>query len=156
MTPDEIGLLVLKMQDDDVRASEMRTFIKALMTDEEIRRNARLVASLSGLPREVREQHCRANAMMLLSIGELGPTTEAVQWHPTTKLFRESFYICIGGPWKAHIRGTNDSPQEWQMRIRKLGTRRSSGMPELSVSEELLGHLRAVEDFWGVRGYLVP
>jgi hypothetical protein len=158
MTPQEIGLLILKIQDDDVLASDVRRFLKILMTDEEVQRNARLAASLSGLSDDVRQGHCLSGILILLTAQALSPEIPPDgQWRPTTELFSEKFFICLQGPWKEHIQNGDPSlsAQDFKKRIRSLGGRKSTGMPALKVSGVLAHRLSIIEEFWGVRGTFV-
>jgi hypothetical protein len=157
MSPEQIGLLVMKIQADDVLASDMRKFISALMTDEEIRRNARLVSSLSGLPEETRRKHALANVLMLLSAQQLAPPQSAKKDRmvSVTPKFVESFHICVSGPWKEHMEfATSLSPMEFQQGVRAALKKTSSPMPGLRISKTLFGHVRVIEEFWGVVGYM--
>ncbi len=156
MSPEEIGLLVLRIQDDDVLPSDMRKFLSALMQDEEIRRNARLVAALSGLPEEIRQKHCLAHVLTLLTASQLAPTELPKRsWTRTTKRFGEKFFVCLSGPWKAHLYVDGMGAAPGPRLVQKLRGRRREGLPEFQVSSELGQYIAAIEDFWGVRGYLV-
>lgn len=158
MNSEEIGLLVMKLQDDDVLASDMRKFISALMSDEEIRANARLVAGLSGLPEDVRQKHCLANVLMLLSVTQLGPNAGPNdQWIKAKPTFVQKYFLMVGGPWAKHMRTVETMvPMEFQRRVRaSLKTRGAGAVPEMQVSSLLFSHIRVLEEFWGVVGLLV-
>ena len=141
----------------------MRKLISALMRDEEVRRNAGLVSALSGLQEEVRQRHCLAHVLTLLTAKQLAPdaSTEpglaagplSGAWVFTTPLFGEKFFVCLSGPWKDHL--LVDGGKSSGARFLKLRGR-SEPLPLFQVSSELAGHVRVIEEFWGVRGYLVP
>jgi hypothetical protein len=153
VTSDELGLLVLKIQDDDVRQKDLRDFLRTITTDEEVRRNAKLVSGLSGLKEDVRTKHCLANVMVLLADSQLAPPpgdVEVVE-RKTTTLFSTKLAAIITGPWRKHIRPDQVlSAAELQRRMR--GGRGVSAVPTLYVSDLLASHVIALEDFWGVRG----
>lgn len=158
MSPEQIGVLVMKIQADDVLASDMRKFISTLMTDEEVRRNARLVSTLSGLPEETRRKHALANVLMLLSAQQLAPPQDARKGEVVSvkPKFVESFHICISGPWKDHMEfASSISPMEFQQAVRSALKKTSSPMPGLRISKTLFEHVRVIEEFWGVTGYMV-
>jgi len=157
MSPDELGLLVMKLQDDDVRQKDLRNFLTTITTDEEVRRNAKLVSGLSGLSEEVRQKHCLANIMVLLADSQLAPPANAAAidedrgTFKTTQLFSTRLASTITGPWRKHIKPDKEySAAELQRRMR--GARGAGPMPTLFISELLASHVRALEDFWGVRG----
>ena len=153
MSPQEIGLLVMKIQDDDVLGSDKRRVISALMNDEEIRRNAKLVSTLSGLDVETRKRHCIANVLMLLTASALGPSgPPSDTWVEVSTKFVSAFHICVSGPWKDHITAGDMSPLEFQRRVRMAGRKGSSLFPEQRISKTLAGHVQVLEEFWGVRG----
>lgn len=153
MTADELGLLVMKLQDDDVRQKDLRDFLITITTDEEVRRNAKLVSGLSGLSEDVRKKHCLANIMVLLADSHLAPPKgeDPIVEQKTTSLFSTKLVSIITGPWRKHIRPEEElSAAELQRRIR--GGRGASRLPALRISELLASHILALEDFWGVRG----
>lgn len=159
MTPDEIGLLVMKVQSDDVLASDIRKFLHALMTDEEVRRNAKLVSGLSGLLEEDRRKYCRANVLMLLSSSSLGPTAkpDEYKWSTVTKAFVSSFYLNLTGTWSKHMKlAADEDVYRFQKQVRVALRKPGHTIPEMTISDVLASHVRVVEEFWGVRGYLVP
>lgn len=158
MSPEQIGLLVMKLQDDDVLASDMRKFINALMTDEEVRRNARLVSSLSGLPEETRRKHCSANVLMLLSASQLAPSAPPSEegWRAAKPKFVQDFFTTTSGAWKDHMRPTETlSSMEFQRRVRSAGRKSSTPLPGQMLSSTLIGHVKVIEEFWGVVGLYV-
>lgn len=155
MTPEEIGLLVIRIQNDDVLPSDMRRFLSALMQDEEIRRNARLVAALSKLPDEERVKYCLAHVLTLLTATQLAPPSDAEDWAQTetTQRFGEKFFVCLSGPWKKHIH-VDGNPSAAQL-VKQMRGRKPTGLPKIRVSKLLTMYVRAVQDFWGVPGLLV-
>lgn len=152
MNADEIGLLVMKLQDDDVRPSDLRRFLQVLITDEEVRKNVKIVSTLSGLPTQTRVEHCLAGVMTLLSDSTLGPKKAYDETrHRTTSLFSKKLLMCSTGPWREHIKSDEKlSPVDLQRRMR--GGRGVSPPPSLQISFELAQHIRVLEEFWNVRG----
>lgn len=153
MTPEEVGLLVMQIQDDDVRPSTLVKFLQVVTTDEEVRRNARLVSNLSGLAHDVRVDHCRANILTLLADSRLAPAAEPKE-PPSTATsaeFGKRFSIIFTGPWKQHVYVEGRlSAGDLQKRLR--GGRGAAPMPPLKISRELATHVKTLEEFWGVTG----
>lgn len=156
MTPEEIGTLVLRIQDDDVRPSDLRKFLMAITEDAEVRRNASLAGKLSGLPLETRSKHCVANVMFLLSHDALAPAGEAAfGWQDTTPFFSERFFFVLTGPWKHHLQVDGALPTAAD--ISKAGRRaRAKKAIPLKVSRYLAGLLRTLEEFWDTDRLLLP
>lgn len=155
ITAEEIGTLVLRVQDDDVRPSDLRKFLSAVLSDEEVRRNARLAGKLSGLDQEVRAKHCVANVLFMLSHGALAPTESAEgEWHNTTVFFAQKFFFVINGPWRGHLRVDGQVPTAADI-SKSLRKAKQKRVTPLQVSTHLHRLLRALEEFWDVPSLLV-
>lgn len=156
MTPEEIGTLVLKIQDDDVRPSDLRKFLRAVTEDQEVRRNARLAGRLSGLPLETRAKHCVANVMFLLSHEALSPDEAASDdFRDTTPFFAEKFFFVLAGPWKRHLQVDGALPTASDISKASRRARAKRVIP-IKVSRYLAELLRTLEEFWDTDGLLLP
>jgi len=154
MNASEIGGLVLRLQDDDIKPFELRRFLLALIADEEIRRNARLAGRLSGLEREVRSKYCLANVVYLLSDALLAPTTApSDSWQPTTSFFSARSYALLWGPWRLHFRVGGALPTAAE--IARARRSKNGTTPSVAVSSELTVFVKALEEFWDVEGLLL-
>jgi hypothetical protein len=141
MTPEEIGLIILKMQEDDIRIPEMRSFYKSLATNEAMRRNAALVGRLSTLNDGKRLEYCRAGILFCLASSDIAPGTKpaiapSVKTHSS---FSVNFSNQALGPWRAHMLSDNTKP---------VAIKRQKVVPTIYVSEELAQLLRAIQDLW--------
>lgn len=154
MNAEDLGVLVFKIQDDDIRPSELRKFLEAVVQDEEVRRNAALVGKLSGLSPEVRRQHCLANSLFLLSHESLAPKQEASLhgWRNTTNLFADRHTHMLRGPWGQHIKQMGTPTM---IRVTSRSKKLVPSKPPLQVSKELTEFLKALENFWDVWGLLL-
>lgn len=150
MTDDELGLLILKVQADDVRPKDLRSFLIAVMNDEELRRNLKLAGKISGLTVDVRQKNCMANVLFLISHSTLGPdgTEEKPgMLHAMTPLFSEKFQVGRTSLWAKHF-----SAGVPIAAASKKGPRPAK--PTLQISKHLFMLITALEDFWDVRGLL--
>lgn len=156
MSPDEIGLLVLKIQDDDIRPSDLRKFLECILSDPEVRRNAGLAGKLSGLDKETRAKHCSANVMYLLSNAALAPTGDErpIFWMDTSTFFSEKFFFVLSGPWKEHLQVDGQKPTAADVLKARKRAKTTARLP-LRVSSHLAEMLKALEQFWDTEGLLL-
>lgn len=150
MNATEFGLLVLRVQEDDVRSHELRTFLRTLMTDPEVRRNARLVAGLADMDAKTRLQFLNANILMLLTHPALKPLASPTVAHPrlrATPEFLLRFAGVLGGTWASHFWFDDDLS-----RIQRLAREKKPALSSVlvGVSDELRSHLEVLCAFWGV------
>lgn len=157
MTADEVGLLVIKLQDDNCFAHELRKFLRVLITDPEVQRNAKLVGALCTIPSEQRTALCRANALFLLSDAELVPAEFGTTFvTPVSAGSNEMVFKQRKGPWGAHIKAVGVVPTAEEIARGQRGHRRSAVvLPRMWVSSSLRCYLTALQDFWGVPGTFV-
>jgi hypothetical protein len=164
VTPEEAGTLVLRLQDDDVLPFELRRFLRLLMTDPEVRRNARLAGQLSGLPQETRRAHCIANALFLVTDPQLSPPEDAVP-DPASQMLRKhrmlaadkrTFLPAMHGNWRQHLIMDGASPAfPSAAEIAKMRNKKGWKLPNVWVSSVLAEYFSALEDFWDVRDILL-
>lgn len=157
MTPEEIGGLILKMQDDDIQPREMRKFLEAVTQDEEVRRNARLAGKLSGLSESTRHGHCIANARFLLAHESLAPSTSEMKlggWRDASQTFVRQLMPLIYGPWHEHINMIGERLSAAEL-LKRRGKRRHLELVKLQVSSHLVERLLALEGFWDQAGLLL-
>ncbi len=148
LTDQELGELVAKVQADDVRPKDLRSFLLAVMHDEEMRNNLKLAGKVSHLERDIREKNCAANFSFLLAHSTLSPEAPPKKRnfpHATTRSFAERFNIATITEWKTHVNAvlatTASKPES-----------KKNPKPNLHLSDELYALLRSLEDFWDVRG----
>jgi hypothetical protein len=171
MTPSELGLLVLRVQADDVRPHEVRKFLLAMKNDPEVRRNAGLAGRLAEISAEQRPKYLEANALLLLTDPALAPSsTPDFHPHMITAAVTPTMGPALLGPWKAHFALKEGGkmycpPTAAQVQEMRRGAKTSTavrvgrGMTagrsdhkyEVWMSSELFEILAALKAFWGVR-----
>jgi C1A family cysteine protease len=137
MNTEELGLIFLKLQEDDVRIPEMRAFYDALVTREDMRRNAALVGRLCTLSEEERYSYAKAGLTVILAsfdIRPTGPPGDISTFVEVSSSKAPSVLKLSQGNWKEHIK-TNQK--------RAL------------VSEELKQVIIALQNLWQVPGRLL-
>ena len=164
MTPEEAGALVLRLQDDDVLPFELRRFLRMLITDSEVRRNAKLAGQLSGLPQDTRRAHCIANALFLVTDPQLSPPEDVVP-NPASQMLKKhrmlaadkrTFLSALHGNWRQHFILDGASPAfPSAAEVAKLRNKKNWKLPEIWVSSALAEYFTALEDFWDVREILL-
>lgn len=164
MTPEEAGALVLRLQDDDILPFELRRFLRLLITDAEVRRNAKLAGQLSGLPVDTRKGHCVANALFLVTDPQLSPP-EADVPNPASQMHRKhrmlaadkrTFLPALHGNWREHIIMSGSGPAfPSAAEVAKMRSKKNWKLPDIWVSSSLAEYFFALEDFWDVHEVLL-
>lgn len=148
MEIEEIGTLILKLQDDDIRIPEMRKFYMALRNSAVMRRNAGLVGRMCTLDVSVREEYCRSGISFCLASAEIAsgepPTkTPSVLTHAGFSL---AFHRQARGPWGEHIRADPKNPAA--IKDKKI-------IPRYFISEELASLIWGIQELWNKPGFFV-
>jgi len=147
MTVEEIGLLILKLQDDDVRIPEMRQFYRELCINEGMQRNAALVGRMCTLPEKTRKDYCTSGFLFCLASEDIASKAEPPNSiaNRTKQTFVTKFYNQFRGPWRTHMREATTGAAITVSNGRRFR--------EILLSPVLYTLLAAIEDLWNVRGH---
>lgn len=153
MTPDELGLIVLRIQEDDVHPRDIRKFLLAMKNDPEVRSNAGIAGRLATASPEEKRRHCLANVRFLLTDPALAPRTHP----PTYPVVADSRMVTVLGsallgPWVEHFRLEEGRTYRHPTAVLVRDMPKQPGKYVLRISEELNIILDALCTFWGVRG----
>ncbi len=153
MTDDELGLLVLRVQEDDVHPRDVRKFLLAMKNDPEVRRNAGLAGRLATASLDEKRKRCLANILLLLTDPALAPARGPATY-PVVMDSRmvQVFGSALLGPWVEHCQLVSGQTYLRPTAVLVRSMPKQPGKYVLRISEELNTILDTLCVFWGVRG----